>query len=150
MNCPSFNQTISVNMVLARLLVIGPRFTAGQAARLLNWPVDQMARTLHRFCSQGLVTIAHHGEGVTTPYALTQRGKRRGELLNPAKQPEPPSTRKRVLQALSPNAATADTTLARQLRISIDELDQHLDALIKSGHVRRSVNPTRFMYRRAV
>ena len=148
---PTAAQHISTNCLLARLLAIGPTFTAKQAARVIGWQVGDMARMLHQLRRDGLLCIHHPGENIPTPYALTPKGERRANSLLPPAQrrAQPQSLQQRVLMALSTQATTADTTLARQLKVPAPELDRVLDQLVSSQQVRRSVDRGRFMYRRA-
>lgn len=134
-------------MLLARQRVLGSDFSAGEAARMLGYDREFMARQCHRLTKAGKLERIHHGEAVICRYRLTEAGHAAANLIAP--ESEPPSDADKVLAALSDKAFVSDQTLRRQTRLPATVIDRELAALLSARRVHRRVDQRGFWYRRA-
>lgn len=133
-------------MLLARLRMLGSDFSAGEAARMLGYDREFMARQCHRFTKAGKLERIHHGEAVICRYRLTEAGHACADQIAPSDKPS--SDADKVLATLSHVAFVNHRTIRAQTRLPASVIDQELDGLLSARRVQRRLDQREFWYRR--
>mgnify|MGYP000498205304 CR=1 FL=1 len=68
-------------MFLARLRALGGHFSAGEAARILGYDREHMARQCHRLTRADKLERVHNGEAVICRYRVTATGHACADLV---------------------------------------------------------------------
>lgn len=134
-------------MLLARLRMLGSDFSAGEAARMLGYDREFMARQCHRFTKAGKLERIHHGEAVICRYRLTEAGHAAADLIAPG--PEEPSDADKVLATLSRMAFVSEQTIRQQTQLPATVIDRELEELVSAKLVSHRVDQRGCWYRRA-